>query len=87
MNTLPKSLHTVTVLVNVARECMAHREYSDRPGDHDAVADALAILGYTGAPDAYGLADKARAVLSKECARSAAGERRAADIIMGRVQA
>lgn len=62
MKTIPKSLHTVTVLVAVAREIRAYRENTDS----DAVTDALAILGYADSPDTYQLADKARAILARE---------------------
>lgn len=58
---LPKSLHTVTVLVAVARHLEAFGRVT---GDGtDPVGDALAILGYSDTPDAYGLAAKARALL------------------------
>jgi hypothetical protein len=60
-NTLPKSLHTITVLVNVARI------YLD--GGHErahCVSLALAALGYDGTPDTYELASKARAILTRE---------------------
>jgi hypothetical protein len=56
---LPKSLHTVTVLVNVARVLRAPTETAE-----SAVSRALIVLGYADTPDAYGLADKARAVLA-----------------------
>jgi hypothetical protein len=61
--TLAKSLHTVSVIVNVARhyaESVQLRTGAsvDASG---AVAAALCILGYDGAADPYGLA--ARAVL------------------------
>lgn len=49
---LPKSLHTVTVLVAVAREL----PYSE---PRESVARALAVLGYNNASDTYGLAAKA----------------------------
>lgn len=66
MNTnLPKSLHTVTVLVNVAR---AVADLDGTMTCDDALSAARAILGYADSPDTYGLADKARAVLNKECA-------------------
>lgn len=59
---IPKSLHTVTALANVAREL---RDMGIRPRYRDYVADALAILGYSEDADAYGLADKARKVLAR----------------------
>jgi hypothetical protein len=62
---LAKSLHTVTVIVAVARAEM-DRTTADV---HSAVHEALHILGYAGSsPDPYGLADKARAVLRAEVA-------------------
>ena len=64
---LPKSLHTVTVLVNVARELARVATDSGRsfiPDGPDAVDVALIVLGYSDTPDAYGLADKARAILA-----------------------
>ncbi len=59
-NILPKSLHTITVLVNVARQ-------SPYPADAaTAVVWALGVLGYDATtPDTYQLAAKARAILSK----------------------
>lgn len=61
---IPKSLHTVTVIARVA----ADLRDSGRIGREftDAVAAAIAILGYADASDTYGLADKARAVLARE---------------------
>lgn len=64
MKTIPKSLHTVTVLVAVARLDMAARN-SDA---HSAVHEALHVLGYANSPDIYGLAAKARAILAREVA-------------------
>lgn len=67
---LPKSLHTVTVLVNVARECdrnarMINCVHMQRA--RDAVNAAMQVLGYPPADtaDAYGLADRAVAILAK----------------------
>ena len=62
---LPKSLHTITAIINVA----AHlRETSPFPGVgiQEAVNGALSILGYTNSPDPHGLAAKAVALMSKE---------------------
>lgn len=59
---IPKSLHTVTVVVAIAREL---RDMGIRHQYRDHVADALAILGYSEDADAYGLADKARKVLAR----------------------
>ena len=63
---LPKSLHTVTVLANVAGELL-----NTKPGVGSArvaVKVALRVLGYEGTADPYGLADKAVAVLDKRLA-------------------
>lgn len=63
--TLAKSLHTVTVLVNVARLVLR-----DNGGSaEEAVADALQVLGYEGALDPYGLASAAAATLIKETSK------------------
>jgi hypothetical protein len=78
--TLAKSLHTVSVLVNVAREAMRVADDSGRrfpDGVRGAVDAALIILGYEGAADPYGLAAKAVAQLEKEAAKPASSERRA----------
>lgn len=61
MNTsIPKSLHTITSLVNVARFLM-----QERAGlvPSAAVLRAAEILGYGNAADPYGLRDKAVAKL------------------------
>lgn len=52
---LPKSLHTVTAIVRVAR----YAQMLDEMSDADAVKTALDVLGYAGAPDPHGLAAKA----------------------------
>jgi hypothetical protein len=60
MKTIPKSLHTVTVLVAVARI------YMTQGMDYNAAtAAAERALGYGNSPDTYALADKARAILDK----------------------
>lgn len=59
---LPKSLHTVTVLVNVAKLVHKNRTISDRT----AVHEAMGWLGYSALEDPYGLVDKAIAVLHKD---------------------
>lgn len=61
--TLAKSLHTVSVLVNVARLRM---QLAPTMTAAYAVESALCDLGYHGAADPYGLAAKAVAVLSAE---------------------
>jgi hypothetical protein len=63
--TIPKSLHTITVIVNVARTMPAH----DNP--YERIESALAILGYAGTPDPYGLKDKAAGILSKQAKEAA----------------
>jgi hypothetical protein len=66
---IPKSLHTVTVLVNVAREHVrnAGLSYTSAPLCYQvAVRHALKVLGYADTPDAYGLAARAVAILEKE---------------------
>ena len=67
MKPIPKSLHTVTVLVAVAREL---RQFFPGIETTDAVARALRVLGYADTADTYGLAEKARAILAKESARA-----------------
>jgi hypothetical protein len=59
---LPKSLHTVTAIVQVAR----HRLESGTmpsPTNANAIHEAMDILGYGFAPDPHGLAAKALKVL------------------------
>jgi hypothetical protein len=61
MKTLPKSLHTVTVLVNVAKRYVECERYSPA----DAVDRALTDLGYSdeASSDPYGLGAKALTIL------------------------
>lgn len=61
--TLPKSLHTVTAIVAVARY---YRASNDGITHEYAVFAAIAILGYSVEKDQdpYGLADKAIAILN-----------------------
>jgi hypothetical protein len=59
---LPKSLHTVTVLANVAEDLIATGRFK---APRAAVKAVLGMLGYADTPDTYGLADKAVAVLEK----------------------
>lgn len=64
--TLAKSLHTVSVIVNVARHEM---NTNPRQPDADwAVRIALNVLGYADAADPYGLAATALKQLEKEAA-------------------
>jgi hypothetical protein len=60
--TLAKSLHTVSVIVAIARL------YPPSIGAAPAVARALRVLGYENAADPYGLADRAIMLLAKESA-------------------
>jgi hypothetical protein len=46
-----KSLHTVTVLMQVARRIRGDGETNEQ-----AIASAMAVLGLAGRPDPYGLA-------------------------------
>lgn len=65
--TLAKSLHTVSVLVAVARKLATiHDNLSPR----SLIDEALAVLGYDGADDPHGLAAKAVAQLQRETART-----------------
>jgi hypothetical protein len=61
MKTLAKSLHTVSVLVNVARTAPA-----TFVATADRVTFALMVLGYENSPDPYGLAARAVAILEKD---------------------
>jgi len=61
-NIIPKSLHTVTVIVAVARV------YMGAPFNQSAAVSigvAVEALGYADTPDTYELASKARAILAK----------------------
>lgn len=61
MKPIPKSLHTVTVLVTVAKLIQASTPYSNA----GAVNAALVLLGYDPATDTYELATKATKQLNK----------------------
>jgi hypothetical protein len=65
--TLAKSLHTVSVLVAIARhyQDLARYEGGDMSAAY-AVESAVGLLGYNGASDPYGLAARAVAQLSKD---------------------
>jgi hypothetical protein len=70
-NTLPKSLHTVTVLVQIARLTMRTGTTPNRD-PHAAVQTALRVLFGSDIPaDGYGLAAIAARKLAAELARSA----------------
>lgn len=58
---LAKSLHTVTVLVNVAR----YLEREEGKGPWTAIHHAAKILGLSDMPDTYGLIQQAYKKLSK----------------------
>ena len=62
MNTIPKSLHTVTALVNVARALRNQDRFNGRSDNLPAayIAAAAQILGYVGAEDPHGLRDAAQ---------------------------
>ena len=60
-NTLPKSLHTVSVLVAVAQRLIINEGLSAAI----AVSETLSVLGYTNTPDTYGLAQQALKKLNK----------------------
>ena len=59
---LAKSLHTITVLVRVARDIKARHPERDT---FSAVYAALDLLGLNGMPDTYGLALQAEKQLNK----------------------
>jgi len=60
-NVLPKSLHTVTALIAVAKLIKQGNPQSNQ----DAVLSALAVLGYTEEQDTYKLTLQAVAKLNK----------------------
>lgn len=64
---LAKSLHTVTVLVRVARLHLSHRRLMDSAAAANAyaVAQALETLGLGDMPDTYGLVEAAIKQLNK----------------------
>lgn len=65
---IPKSLHTITALANVARHMMNVSGTADDIANHAAfyVDRAAEILGYPAdSTDTYGLKAKAAATLSK----------------------
>lgn len=59
---IPKSLHTVTALVNLAKHLM---EYNDDAPIENCVYKAVHILGYTDTPDVHGLIAQALKKLTK----------------------
>lgn len=69
MKPLAKSLHTVSVLVNVARlfQQLAAANGGTPMTAEYAVESAVGTLGYLGAPDPYGLAARAVAILERGC--------------------
>lgn len=58
-----KSLHTVTVLVQVATYVRRNTRASDPEA---ALERAMVLLGLEGRPDPHGLRDRALAALTKE---------------------
>lgn len=66
-NCIPKSLHTVTVIVKLARHFAAATITDGKFGmvPADCVATAVEFLGYTGTPDDHALASAAVKILSK----------------------
>jgi hypothetical protein len=62
MKQIPKSLHTITVIVRLARFCKGVTVFGDDL-NRRAVAYAMDLLGYKDAPDPYGLAAAALAQL------------------------
>ena len=58
---IPKSLHTVTVLVTLAKLLKAQHSYPN----WKAVAEAAIVLGYALDQDTYGLMDAAEKKLNK----------------------
>lgn len=66
---IPKSLHTVTVLVAVAQHLASRDSYFANPQHAAAAIDcAAAILGYAGANDVHGLRAAAIRKLEKASA-------------------
>ena len=64
-NDLPKSLHTITAIVRVARLIFDTAAKANDPiTKAGAVEEAVAALGYATASDPHGLAAKALAQLS-----------------------
>jgi hypothetical protein len=65
---IPKSLHTITALANVARHLIQASPMTYAAASNASKAaciDAAIILGYAHHPDDYGLIDKAAAVIAK----------------------
>ena len=62
MPPVPKSLHTVTVLITMAKLIQETRPHYTK---EDAVYKALETLGYTSTADHYGLALQALKKLNK----------------------
>lgn len=59
---IPKSLHTLTVIIQVTRLIMEER----RVDVHEAMGVAASVLGHIGKPDPYGLYAKARKQMGGE---------------------
>lgn len=62
---IPKSLHTVTVLVAFARALLGSPSHNAYTAD-GAIRAAIVALGYGATPDTYGLAVRAHCLLNKQ---------------------
>lgn len=71
-NTIPKSLHTVSVLVAVAGNIASTDPQCQSLSQ--AVDKALMLLGYAAMPDTYGLAQQALKKLSRAAALNKASQ-------------
>lgn len=58
---IPKSLHTITAIANVARFIKTVHTHAD---DAAAIRSAVIVLGYIDTPDTYELAAKALKALN-----------------------
>lgn len=65
MKPIPKSLHTVTVLVAIARDQATRDAIWEDMMAEELVDNALLLLGLADSPDVYGLRDQAIRKLSK----------------------
>ena len=74
---LAKSLHTIRVIVNVARY-VKRIDYAKSLSE--CIRDAIAILGHQGAEDPYCLAEKALGQLALELVRDSLAKHPAMDV-------
>lgn len=65
MKPIPKSLHTVTVLVTMAKLMQQAHEERATISNHSAVFSCMQALGYSDSPDTYGLMEQAIKKLNK----------------------